>query len=48
MGDTLDGHAMAKHSELESTGKDSTGARKKWWRQRSKDLVNSKNKRVCP
>jgi hypothetical protein len=41
---------MAKHLELENNGKESSGARKKkkWWRWRSKDLVNSKNKRICP
>jgi hypothetical protein len=29
MGDALDGHAMAKCSELETNGKESTGVRKK-------------------
>jgi hypothetical protein len=46
MCDALDGHAMARHSELqESKG---TRKKKKWRRRRSKELVNSKNKRVCP
>jgi hypothetical protein len=46
MCDALDGNAMVRCLEL----KESAGARKKkkWWRRRSKELVNSKNKRVCP
>jgi hypothetical protein len=47
MGDSLDGHAMARRLKL----KESMGARKKkkkWWRRRSKELVNSKNKKGLP
>jgi hypothetical protein len=44
MCDALDGHAMAGHLELkESMG---TRRKKKWWRRRSKGLVNSKIKGV--
>jgi hypothetical protein len=45
MASALDGHAMVRRLELKKST--STGKNKKWWWQRSRELVNSKNKRVC-
>jgi hypothetical protein len=46
MSDAFNGHAMARRWELQ----EGTSARKKkkWWRRRSRELVNSKSKRVSP
>jgi hypothetical protein len=45
MGDALDGHAMARSKELQAR---MSAGKKKWWRRRSRALVNSQSKRDFP
>jgi hypothetical protein len=46
MSDTLNGHAMAQHWEL--LERTSARKKKKRWRWWSRELVNSKSKRISP
>jgi hypothetical protein len=44
--DSVNGNAMAKHGELPERA--SARKKKKRWRRRSIELVNSKSKRISP
>jgi hypothetical protein len=46
MGDALDGHAMTRHKKVQA--RMSARKKKKWWRWRSRELVNSKSERDFP